>query len=60
MQRPSHASQPLAEEWLTLFQDCTIRVEPQAISRIRNDAGLRIHLGDGFLSPLQRQQGQQG
>ena len=43
-----------------MFKDCTIRVEHQAIIRISNDAGLRIHLGDGFLSPMQRNQGQQG
>jgi hypothetical protein len=43
-----------------MFKDCTIRVEHQAIIRISNDAGLRLHLGDGFLYPMQRNQGQQG
>jgi hypothetical protein len=52
VQRQSDASQPLAEELLTMFEDCTIRMEHQAIIGISNDAGLRIHVGDGFLYPM--------
>jgi hypothetical protein len=35
-----------------MFEDCTIRMEYQAIISIRDDAGLRIHVGDGFFYPM--------
>jgi hypothetical protein len=46
------ASQPLAEELLTVLEDCTIRMEYQAVVRIGNDAGVRIHVSDGLLYPM--------
>jgi hypothetical protein len=35
-----------------MFEDCPIRMEYQAIISIRDDAGLRIHVGDGFFYPM--------
>jgi hypothetical protein len=52
VQRQSDASQPLVEELLTMFEDGPIRMEYQAIISIRDDAGLRIHVGDGFFYPM--------
>jgi len=52
VQRQSDASQPLAEELLTMFKDCTLRMEHQTIISISKDAGLRIHVGNGFFYPM--------
>jgi hypothetical protein len=58
--RQSDASQPLIEALLTLFEDYTIRMEYQAIISIRDDADLRIHVGDGFFYPMECHQGPPG
>ena len=47
VQRQSDASPPLAEALLTLLQDCTLRMEHQAVIGISNDPSFRIHVGNG-------------
>jgi hypothetical protein len=43
-----------------MCEDGPIRLEHQASIGTRTDAGLRLHVGDGLLSPMSRKQGQPG
>jgi len=58
--RQSDASQPRVEALLTMGEDCTLRREDQAIISLGDDAGRRIHVGDGCFSPMEGHAGQQG
>jgi hypothetical protein len=58
--RQSYLGQPCRQELLAMLQDLTVLMQHHTVIRIGDDTGLRVHFGDGFVHPMQGNQGQQG
>ena len=52
-----HRGQPCHQQLLAVFEDPTVLMQHHAVIRIGNDTGLRVHLGNGFVHPVQGNQG---
>jgi hypothetical protein len=58
--RQSYLCQPCREQLLAMLQDLTVLMQHYTVIRVGDDTGLRVHFGDGFVQPVQGNQGQQG
>jgi hypothetical protein len=52
-----HRGQPCHQELLAMFEDTTVLVQHHTVIRIGDDTGLRVYLRQGFVHPVQGDQG---
>jgi hypothetical protein len=59
VQGQSDVRQPRHQQQLTMLQDLAVFMKHHDVIGIPNDAGCRVHLGDGLVHSMQGNQSQQ-